>query len=335
MVTMSDVFNARYNTWDVVSGSVQGVPREDLSRDIQTHLSKCVCPNDWQKCFRTPPHRIGSISMSAEVFRLEFKEGELALAAKLLPVTSETMSSKNEEEISIARAMSGYVERGETDYFPLVYGSALCSHIVLHEDSKFREPAYHFALRSSIAEQSSKSVKRIMAETRTMTSKELERLYVGDLNDVKVPGFVLMSELAYCDLGSLPDSVVLTDENWEDLLTQLWQAIHFMHNVAHLVHGDLHQGNVLILINKFERKFLPLIHDFGKSKWEHQFTESKWVEEAKILDVETILESLRRLDLPKHLLTFLKDVEEQLKHLSMPLTIENVIQYWDEMSDGH
>jgi len=80
-------------------------------------------------------NRIGSESLFGQVFKTELKEGDNSffLATKVMPITQLSDYTEHAKEIRIAIELSEHVLKGDTDKFPIIFGSKSCNNAVLYE----------------------------------------------------------------------------------------------------------------------------------------------------------------------------------------------------------
>jgi hypothetical protein len=217
------------------------------------------------KCKLEVKSRIGSESTMAQVFKVE--TDKIEIAAKILPITNNSSVKNNENEILLAIEASELVKVRKSKYFLRVYGFAFCKETYFYEDKyyeksrRFQEYEYLLTLTndSNIIEKIKDYKKRFIDADITAKKifPDLDIKFSG-----KVQSHILFSELAYCDLKYYIETYEPSVKDIKIIVKNIFKAIRDMHMKLHIVHNDLHLGNILI---KSLDNPIPLIHDFGKS----------------------------------------------------------------------
>jgi hypothetical protein len=172
----------------------------------------------------------------------------------------------------------------------------------------------------------------------------------------RISGHVIISELANADLGMylfehMKFQYVIPDKIWFDIIYGILIGILNLQK-NNIIHDDLHQGNILIIIQG--NSVLPLIHDFGKSFIiDNPLIEKNWIDTDKVFlrqkDIIRILEAIKNQcfinDLNNYMfvpmtpiflkffnnfynfVTTIKDINEHY--------IENIITYFIEHQDDY
>lgn len=217
------------------------------------------------KCKVDVKNRIGSESTMAQVFKVKIDNKEIA--AKVLPIMNNSSIKNNEKEIELTLEASELVKNKKSKYFPKVYGFVFCKETHFYGDKyyeksrRFQEFDYLLSLTkdSNIIEKIKDNKKKFI-EADIVAKKifpELNIIFSG-----KVQSHILFSELAYCDLKYYLETYEPPIKDIKKLVKEVLLAIKDMHMKLHIVHNDLHLGNILL---KSPDNLQPLIHDFGKS----------------------------------------------------------------------
>lgn len=231
--------------------------------------------------------RIGSSSISAEVYLLN--SGNFNFVGKILPITNEKSVSENENEIKIATKASELILNGESEYFPIVYGSSMCPDTKWDKKSKFYEDSSNYFLKQHLSDKLEVQLPTLKKQlTSNLKKDELIEVYnkITNLEKYKIHSHVLLSELAWGDLGQFLSLGKITEKIWDEIVEQILLGINDMQEKIGIVHNDLHEGNVLIyfMMEDDDLYLNCLIHDFGKSSFV-----SNWDKQARTADVEKIL----------------------------------------------
>lgn len=211
--------------------------------------------------------RIGSDSVDAEVYRINFSGIDSAL--KLMPLLDFNSESKNLNEINIATKCSKLVHDSISPYFPLVYASGFCDNVTFFGQGKFNQNAKDFSTILHLQKMYPDLAVRISRLFKCNTSvNDIIAKYNLPINPANINGFdishvgnahYLCSELANEDLlhwTQRPQSI----PEWKRILKQGIEAIHDLSIHLNMCHNDLHLGNFLVLDGNL------LMHDFGHSE---------------------------------------------------------------------
>lgn len=280
--------------------------------------------------------RIGSPSMSGEVYLL--KCGDFKFVTKILPIISEKSVIENQNEIKIAIKASELVLTDQSEYFPIVYGSGICLETKWDKSSRFYQDNNNYFLKHHLSEKLPSHLrKQFLLATKTLNIKE-EILDVysnmsgnkGEEVDLehKTLSHILMSELAWGDLGQLLSLGKINKELWNEIVSQILLGINDMQEKLGIVHNDLHQENILIYLIYEEGDFYIncLIHDFGKSTFV-----SSWDREKRTADVEKILEILENKCNIKSIRDRIKKLRDMVKrHTHNSPVLPSLIKEWNE-----
>ena len=272
-----------------------------MELDISTDIWNKVAANSSQNLIFKDGNinvieRIGSESSEGEVYRIQIEGQEYA--GKIMPINSAYSIEKNENEISIAKELSGL------KYFPIVYTSIFCSNTKYNEKSLFLEDSYKYFLFEKLCEEKTKVCKtRMKHKYKDMSIQKLRNLF--DIS-VNISSHILISEIAFSDLRQFRSG---NEKIWRFIILNVLKGIKYLNEEKNILHGDLHCGNVLIKVNDKNEIQTLLIHDFGKSKrcsFENM--------QDRITDTEKFLYDLTlHFDVPKNI----KDkIEEILKYIS-------------------
>ena len=277
----------------------------DISTNIWNEIGGNFCSdkwikdNDWNKI--TVVERIGSESSEGEIYRVELQG--IQYAGKIMPIISDKSYEKNENEISIAKELSG------NSYFPKVFAAGFCTKTKYNENSKFFENSYKYFLFEKVCEDMNRAIKiRTKHKYKDTTVKELKKIYS---EEVTIGSHVLISEIAFADLRQICKYYYVSEKIWKEIILRVLQGIKYLNEDKNILHGDLHCGNILI---KIDDKTSPLIHDFGKSIRTNFLT----IEE-RITDPEKFLYDLTlHPDVP---ISLKEKLEEILKYIRTITTV--------------
>lgn len=318
-------------------------------------------------------NRIGSSSKDAEVYRTTVvydtpMHHVLQTAVKVLAIVDAESDEKNNNEIRIAKMASSLVEQGISPYFLLVYGSRSCENMWFGSVSSMGRSAHRWAIRkyleASVPSSQQRIAEKIVSQyedrlvevTRNFVSRRwvepwllvlVENIEMGGKTvtglevdeNITLPGYVLVSELAYGDLGALAVRINLSEEQWFSLIADVLYAIRDLQEHLSVVHNDLHVGNVLLAVTQEGQAssgsqyevLQPVIHDFGRS-----FVVSNWRPELRIRDVHEFVSkvvlSLGSV-LPESVTLAIDELDSQLTDLSFlgEDTMNAVINRWQDL----
>ncbi len=315
---------------------------------------------EWEKsCHINIDQRIGMESTMGEVFKIY--KNESFLAAKILPIINDNSFKNNEKEIRFAIEASELVLNNKSIYFPIVYDFELCNETYFHTennakfksfalrfyDKSLRYQQFIFLLNSNIDNNIKEKILNLKNKKLMNPDEIIEKLNLNIKLPDKIQSHLLFSELACFDLNFYLDnfqgekflSEILTFKNLHYLLLEIFLAIKDMTIKLNLLHNDLHLGNILLINDEnSEIGYIPLIHDFGKSR-KLKFNELGDIEyydkqhdlffflgkfEEKINDLN-ILEDSKIL---KNTLSEVIDVFNESKEI---FPILDVIKYWKNL----
>jgi hypothetical protein len=224
--------------------------------------------------------RIGSPSTAGEVYKIEFED--LQFAAKVLPILNDVSFESNKNEIDIALRASELILQNESIYFPIVYHTDFCLETHFYKFNGFQERSLRYqqfqSLYNSTNNQEIKN-KITYYRKRFLYPEKVKELLNLDIEiSNKVTSNLLISELACCDLNwflsntlycrssdTLSNISCCRSDVLLNLLNKIFLAIQDMQFKLKILHGDLHLGNILII--KSDNEYIPLIHDFGRSRY--------------------------------------------------------------------
>ncbi len=243
--------------------------------------------------------RIGSESSEGEVYRIQIEGREYA--GKIMPIHSHKSLEKNENEILIAKELSGL------KYFPIVYTSIFCSNTKYNEKSLFFEDSYKYFLFEKICEDKTKACKTRMKHQYKNAS--IEKIISTFNIPINIGSHILISEIAFSDLRQICRYYTLNEKVWRFIILNVLKGIKYLNEEKNILHGDLHCGNVLIKVSEKNQVKIPLIHDFGKSR-KCLFNNMS----DRVTDAEKFLYDLTlHVDVPKNIKV---EIEEILKYIS-------------------
>jgi len=322
-----DIFDAQNKNWTLESGAES---LENLIGSSRLEIYQQIQSSDYEKCDIDIDKRIGMESTMAEVYKVSInKDKNLFMAAKILPITSNESYNNNKREFEFAIEASNLVLRGESPYFLLVYDIAFCKethfHGVKNTSIKFHEKSLRYQQFQQLLDfVKDEKIKLKIVECK---QKFMNPDYVTDLLKLqnvklsnKIASHILFSELASFDLGYYLDHHILKKKDLYHLLKHIFLAIQDMQLKMNLVHLDLHLGNIVLIKN--DGKYLPLIHDFGKSR-KIDFSKSEKID------------LLRNYDLQHDLFYFIGKFGERIREVyEDSLTeISSILKYLDDIAD--
>lgn len=259
--------------WNKIAGNLESVCSDNWNREKEGAI-KII-------------ERIGSESTQAEVYKLQI--GDMVVAGKILPIISEHSFSDNIREIEIAKQVSKEVVSKKTIYFPIVYSSSYCNKTIYNKKSLFYEDSFKYALYEWICKGvfNTACQKRIKYANKNLNIQELITKYPDFPGNIE--SHVLISELCFSDLRQYisSDYSKNADDNfWLKVIFHVLKGIEYLNENMNILHNDLHTGNILLKIAdvESERIFIPLIHDFGKSR-----KIESWNRDEKLFDVQKFL----------------------------------------------
>jgi len=147
------------------------------------------------------------------------------------------------------------------------------------------------------------------------------------MDTVFIPSTILISELALGDLrqylhngNKISSLQKLSEKNLIYFLKHIIYAINVLqkHNI---VHGDLHTGNILIIIK--ENDMIPIIHDFCKSEFLAYLTFNNIIQD--ISDFIRVLDHEIRNKKYPILKKYIYDIEKLIKSHKKNRNIMNII----------
>ena len=272
-----DIFDGRYKDWTLDSGCVnkERGNLENLGNLGNLGNSLNLCNIDITK-------RIGMESTMAEVYKIDINNESVAI--KVLPILNDDSYKNNEKEFYFASLASNLVLSENSKYFPIVYTNNLifCKETYFFGSNKPKLKFYEKSLRYQQfkvlinAQTNDKIIEKIISYKKNFLDAE-KIVKLLDSKRVKYDNFVyvdlptkicshlLVSELACFDLEFYLDNYTLSEWQLLNLLQHIFLAIQDMHVKLNILHNDLHLGNILII--KENGEYIPLIHDFGKSKF--------------------------------------------------------------------
>jgi len=310
-------------------------------------------------CNMNIEQRIGMESTMGEVYKvsLDNKDEKIFLAGKILPITNDNSFINNEKEIRFAIEASELVLNKNSLYFTIVYDFSFCNetYFYTNNDNKFKPLYLRFYEKSLRYQQFQKLLNlnvndniknKILKFKKSLIDPDIivEKLSLKVQLSNKIQSHILFSELAcfdlnyYLDFLNLNNSLIL--ETLYHLLKHIFLAIGDMSIKLNLLHNDLHLGNIL-LINDEDYRYIPLIHDFGKSRKFKNITSPDSFEkehdlffflgkfEEKISDLTFVNEELEYVK--KWLGKSLSEVIDIFYDSNETFPILDVIKYWESL----
>lgn len=331
--------------------SMKGMTRDrqaNIRQDVSAILANksCICSPLGEQgdvppgCFPIKiNNRLGTPSMDGEVYLLQI--GDVKMAGKVMPVINDKSEQKNTNEIKIATFLSNIVKEGKSLFFPIVYGSALCTKTTFSNNSKFKKESDRYALiRNIIKQLEGDRRKQVRFNAYTKSGKldtHEDIIAFVKSYDIEIPdkiqgtSYIMLSELAWGDLGDffIKYGDKIGYKMWNKLILQSLYAIRDLH-VLGIAHNDLHIHNMLIMFEQKNGKieFLPLIHDFGKSE-----IVENWTMEMRKKDYESIINGLIEksdyYNVPSNMKTKLLKIQRILENYSSIGPIEkDLLKFW-------
>jgi hypothetical protein len=259
--------NSEYDNIDIISNN-----GENNRFEIYERFTKQWKPN----CEIDIKSRIGMESTMGEVFKVSPFDN-IFTAFKILPILSDASISNNEKEIRIACKASELVLSGKSQYFPLVYDFVFCENTRFYgvdsNQLKFHLRFYDKSLRYQQFQQLINFNQNLVYKEKIILYKRkllepgkiIELLNLNLKLSNNVQSHILISELACFDLNYYLDNYEINNLKLYELIKHIFIAIHDMMIHLRILHNDLHLGNI-IMIKSLDGNFIPLIHDFGKSR---------------------------------------------------------------------
>ena len=260
--------------------------------------------------------------MDGEVYLVSI--GKVKMACKIMHVIDQTSHEKNDNEVGIATFLSGIVREGKSKYFPIVYGSSTCYDTIFSDNSKFKEESSRYVvieyILSKIDKRSDK--KRFFRKVRNETDLSVIKGMASEKgiqvpDDIPSTSYVMFSELAWGDIGDffIKYGKKINLKFWDTLILRMLYAIRDLHRL-NIFHGDLHIHNFLIMFHKQDDliEFIPLIHDFGKSK-----RVNKWSLNERRRDFEQMMSGM----------------VERSDYYNVPNTVRNKLLEMKSVIDSH
>jgi len=289
-----DIFDGRVKKWTLDSEHSSNIHnRFEIYKSIKDlYISKFL------DCKINIENRIGMESTMGEVFKTNinsiisdknyYDKSLHFLAAKILPIIRDESYENNEKEIRFAVEASELVLRGESVYFPLVYGFSLCKETYFYgvapNEIKFHLRFYEKSLRyqkfkflMDSIESKDFLLNKIVKYKKNFLEPEKvnEILKLNLILPDKVQSHILFSELASFDLNYYLDfpnlnseiEILKSPKSLYFLLKDVFIAISDLQIKLNILHNDLHLGNILLICDEdSEYEYKILIHDFGKSR---------------------------------------------------------------------
>lgn len=314
-------------TWQLVSAYQPQVRDSPLKQVIP---QKCLCEHctpvsdDCEQHRMLCRARIGTASMSAEVYDVEYGQDNRRAAFKVLPITSNTDRDRNAREIAWATRASQLVESGASTAFPLVYGSGECN-VKYSHGSLFLRKSREFQTKQAIADalptkrdreafmKRFMPLRNIVAAPPTSLPADFPFQYYMEKD--RWLAQVLLSELAWGDLLQFAQAFTSSYKNaliWSDIVRQGLSAIHDAQHLMNLYHNDLHWGNFLVVLST-EFKVQLLMHDFGKSYTPSSET-IPWNSDTRLQDAKTFFEGFSHIKDDSFVLRY--EVDRMLEYIS-------------------
>ena len=163
-----------------------------------------------------------------------------------------------------------------------------------------------------------------MKKTERIRTKERyirENLF-GDMKEsVNIGCHILISEIYFSDLRQIATRFNLDEKDWKNIIIGVLEGIKFLNEEQHILHGDLHCGNILI---KIDKKSTPLISDFGKS----QNCDFSTLEECIMDSQKFIYDLTLHPDVPNNLKSKLQKILQYISTFPKPdLIMTRIINF--------
>jgi tRNA A-37 threonylcarbamoyl transferase component Bud32 len=275
--------------------------------------------------------RIGSESNNAHVYKMndghkikiDVEVGVSIMfdcAIKVMVIKDDNDYSQHEKEVEFAKMVSDLVLSGVCEYYPiLLYSHVGCNNLITFKNSDQIKGTLYLIYKcienSSIKSRTKRLIKIILNKINSFDglsennnklrgksildyiseNESVDKCYRNILDKNKLIGTIMVSELAWGDLKqliigeSLNLSLMTLRQNidfWKDIIIKIIKAIHHLP----FIHNDLHLGNIL-LAEKKNNEWIPLIHDFGESTDFNQINEETF--SNYVMDFKKFFDSLK------------------------------------------
>lgn len=344
-----DIFDGRNKDWTLDSGCKN---KDRIC--IFSKYAEYADNNSIKSCNVDISKRIGMESTMAEVYKVNIKEN-FPVAVKILPIINIDSYSNNEKEFRFAIRASELVLAGQSKYFPIVYNLRVnkleaiyllsCKETYFYGSNKpnlkFYEKSLRYqqfqALLDSQIEQ--KVIDKILSYKKKFLDAEQvinilhkNKDFVNIDLSTKVASHLLVSEIACFDLDYYLDNNILTDKQFYYLLKDIFLAITDMYVKLNILHNDLHLGNILMI--KENSRYIPLIHDFGKSK---EITINKNMKDIMNNDlfyfISKFEEKIKNNENISKILISLDEVVNVALESENNFPIIDIVKYWNNVED--
>lgn len=224
---------------------------------------------------------LGEPSREAEVYLIglpisNIRRNSMQLVAmKIMPRKSFDDITKNANEIRITSQLSDLpgclVRTGDGDgkgigncnaYFPKVIIADSCDNVILYHEGIHQEKARSSARVLDLIKDypDKEDAIKILFNQGATAEQIAQRLSLQLRDGDTIYADILISELGYQDLNQWSFQAHSVDE-WKAVIAQILDAIQFLHQIGHVIHNDLHLGNILLTPSGY-----VALHDFGKSQ---------------------------------------------------------------------
>ncbi len=337
-----DIFDGRYKDWTLNSGC-KNKDRIGIFKEYIKY-SKYIDNNLIKSCNVDISKRIGMESTMAEVYKVNIKEN-FSVAVKILPIINIESYTNNEKEFRFAIRASDLVLSSQSKYFPIVYDQLSCKETYFYGSNKPNLKFYEKSLRYQQfqdlldAQIEQKVIDKILSYKKKFLDAEQvinilqkNKDFVNIDLSTKVASHLLVSEIACFDLDYYLDNNILTDTQFYYLLKDIFLAINDMYVKLNILHNDLHLGNILLI--KENSRYIPLIHDFGKSK---EITINKNMKDIMNNDlfyfISKFEEKIKNKENNNKILISLDEVVNVALESENDFPIIDIVKYWNNVED--
>jgi len=350
-----ELFNGKNVDWVIPSFIGVKADKSDKNLRLELYEKYNKIQNNYTEypCDINVDVRIGTPSTMAQVFQIT--KNSIPIAAKILPICNDDSFENNKNEMEIAVKASSLVLSSNLNCFPIVYNigvednilsSTLCQETYFYD----KEEKYNWFEKSKRYQQfkmlldnfseKSKIVNKILSMKKQYKDPEtiVSSLKLEIELTNKIQSHILLSELAYCDLGyylNHKKEIDNPNEFYYNIIKDVLKAIEVLHTKLNVVHRDLHLGNILILENQNDSDSenlnpIILIHDFGKSKNSSFESYVDKVNDISYFMSQITDESKNNFSLPNKVKEYIDNCMDILDdNINMKYPIIKVVEFWE------